>query len=213
MKIARCGEIEVISRCVMLPVRSQNCPAVLNMITFGQFYLFSFYDVLNVIYYTAQVTSGNVSRYYNSYRATFSLLMVLGPVVDVISAILLNGILRPLASTIRFLYPFGCFTAYRRFTFRVRSNERFFLVHLETTSPASMTFTIFAKSVKVMPYFAITSLLGSIFNCGRSTCCSTFRSAILQCPECLLLFGLPMENILLRSVPNNLIAIDGTCTG
>ena len=58
-----------------------------------------------------------------------------------------------------------------------------------------------------MPYLASISRFGVIFSCGRSICCSTFRSAIPGMPSMALLISLPKENILFRSSPNSLIAM------
>ena len=58
-----------------------------------------------------------------------------------------------------------------------------------------------------MPYLASISRLGVIFNCGRSICCSTFRSAMPGMLPIAPFIWLPRENILFRSSPNSLMAI------
>ena len=47
-----------------------------------------------------------------------------------------------------------------------------------TVSPARHTLTNSENSGKEMPYLASTSRLGAMISCGRSICCSTFRSAM-----------------------------------
>jgi Cu/Ag efflux pump CusA len=54
----------------------------------------------------------------------------------------------------------------------------------ETTSPAMFTDTNSANSGKEIPNLASISRLGTILSCGRSICCSTFKSAI---PSTLLM--------------------------
>lgn len=63
------------------------------------------------------------------------------------------------------------------------------------------------NSGSVMPYRASISRLGCIFSCGRSICCSTFRSAMPGMSPVISLICLPSENIRFRSSPNSLMAM------
>ena len=58
-----------------------------------------------------------------------------------------------------------------------------------------------------MPYRASISRLGIICSCGRSTCCSTLRSAMPSMPEISSFILLPISYMRLRLSPNTLIAI------
>ncbi|CDE04372.1 unknown [Bacteroides uniformis CAG:3] len=58
-----------------------------------------------------------------------------------------------------------------------------------------------------MPYLASISRLGEMTSCGRSICCSTFRSAIPGIPWMALLISLPRVNMRFRSSPNSLMAM------
>ena len=91
-------------------------------------------------------------------------------------------------------------------TLTVRSKVRPSSKTWETTCPASVAPTNSLNSGTVTPNFAMISLLGRIISWGRSTCCSTLRSAIpsTSCTADLIWF--PMENSLFKSAPNILIA-------
>ena len=75
------------------------------------------------------------------------------------------------------------------------------------TSPANATLIYSENSGRVIPYLASISRFGVIFSCGRSICCSTFRSAIPGIPSIAPFISLPKENILFKSSPKSLIAI------
>ena len=58
-----------------------------------------------------------------------------------------------------------------------------------------------------MPYLASNSRFGVIVNCGRSICCSTFKSTRPGIVWIAALIWFPTVNIRFKSVPNSLIAI------
>ena len=119
-----------------------------------------------------------------SLRETFSRLMVFGPVVDTMSATYDSGTACPSALT-RMSPRSSAVVRLSALAFSTRLKERLPSKTVETVCPARSVLTVSPNSARVMPYFASMSRRGTICSCGRSTCCSTFRSAMPSTPAIL----------------------------